>query len=278
MDLRNLALQAFSLSDPQAKVEAVLALFKQRHETRLDTHVALHLQYDDAQPGNPPQLQLVAPQDVPRRSPYTRDGLAALAHSIAHIEYNAIALALDAVWRFADMPTSYYQDWLQVAYEEAQHFSLLQERLRHMGYAYGDFAAHQGLWDVCSATRHHITARMALVPRTLEARGLDATPVIQDKLRRVGSPDALALLPVLDTILREEIGHVATGNRWFYWLCEREQREPHAFYAYAAQHYRAPKPKPPFNLQARAQAGFSATELEQLLLQNQHEQRPTPAN
>lgn len=278
MELRNLALQAFSISDPQAKVEAVSALFKQRHEIALDTLSPLHQQHSDIQPGNPPTLQLVAPPDVPRRSPYTRDGLAALTHSIAHIEYNAIALALDAVWRFADMPAPYYHDWLQVAYEEAQHFGMLQERLEHMGYSYGDFAAHQGLWDVCSATREHITARMALVPRTLEARGLDATPVIQDKLRRVGSPEALALLPVLDTILREEIGHVATGNRWFYWLCEREQRDPNAFYAYAAQHYRAPKPKPPFNLEARAQAGFSPAELEQLLLQNHHEQRPVTAH
>ena len=130
-----------------------------------------------------------------------------------------------------------------------------------MGWDYGDFPAHQGLWAMCEKTAHDIVARMALVPRTLEARGLDATPQIQAKLRQVGTPDALAAVGILDTILREEIVHVAIGNHWYRWLCAREGLEPEAHYPVLAQRYEAPRPKPPLNDSARLAAGFSETEL-----------------
>jgi len=173
------------------------------------------------------------------------------------------------------MPAAFYRDWLQVAAEEAQHFGLLRDHLRSMGWDYGDFPAHQGLWTMCEKTAHDITARMALVPRTLEARGLDATPLIQHKLRQVGSPDALAAATILDTILREEVGHVAIGNHWYTWLCERQGLEPQAHYALLTQRYEAPRPKPPLNHAARLQAGFSATEL-QWLEYGQTQEEPTP--
>ena len=143
-------------------------------------------------------------------------------HAIAHIEFNAINLALDAIWRFDGMPPAYYHDWLRVAAEEATHFEMLRSHLRTQGHDYGDFPAHQGLWTMCEKTQHDIVARMALVPRTMEARGLDATPLIQRKLRQVGTSDALAAATILDTILHDEVGHVAIGNHWYRWLCERE--------------------------------------------------------
>ena len=170
-------------------------------------------------------------------------------------------LALDAVWRFDGMPRAFYLDWLRVAAEEARHFRLLRTHLQGMGWDYGDFPAHQGLWAMCEKTAHDIVARMALVPRTLEARGLDATPQIQAKLRQVGTPDALAAVGILDTILREEIGHVAIGNHWYRWLCAREGLEPEAHYPVLAQRYEAPRPKPTLNDSARLAAGFSETEL-----------------
>lgn len=182
-------------------------------------------------------------------------------HSIAHIEFNAINLALDAVWRFAQLPSDYYQDWLQVAHEEAHHFSMLQDYLHGLGYTYGSFPAHDGLWNLCEATRHNVTSRMALVPRTLEARGLDATPVIQAKLRKVGSSQAIAAVAILDVILAEEIGHVAIGNRWYHWLCMRDGLDPHTFYVQEAARHRAPAPKPPLNLGARRRAGFTEAEI-----------------
>ena len=196
-----------------------------------------------------------------RRSPATLEGRAILVHAIAHIEFNAMNLALDAVWRFDGMPRAFYLDWLQVAAEEARHFRLLRTHLQGMGWDYGDFPAHQGLWAMCEKTAHDIVARMALVPRTLEARGLDATPQIQAKLRQVGTPDALAAVGILDTILREEIGHVAIGNHWYRWLCAREGLEPETHYPVLAQRYEAPRPKPPLNDGARLAAGFSETEL-----------------
>ncbi len=203
--------------------------------------------------------------DVPHRSPFTPGGLAALLHAVCHIEFNAINLALDAVWRYTGMPPDFYTDWLRVADEEATHFGLLRTHLQSLGHGYGDFPAHDGLWEMCVKTQHDVTARMALVPRTLEARGLDATPLIQARLRKVGTPAALRAVEILDVILRDEIGHVAVGNRWYGWLCARQGLEPIAHYRVLARTHAAPRLKPPFNHEARRAAGFSQAELDHLL-------------
>ena len=195
------------------------------------------------------------------RSPFTTEGRAALLHAIAHIEFNAINLALDAVWRFAGMPRAFYADWLRVASEEALHFSLLREHLQSLGHDYGDFDAHDGLWTMAERTAGDVVARMALVPRTLEARGLDATPPLQAKLARAGDARAVA---ILDVILRDEIGHVAIGNRWYDWLCARDGIDPVAHYADLVRRHAAPRLRAPFNLEARRAAGFSAAELDAL--------------
>jgi uncharacterized ferritin-like protein (DUF455 family) len=168
------------------------------------------------------QPKLVAHKEVPKRSIHTPLGFAAMVHSIAHIEWNAIRLALDAIWRFDGMPEQYYTEWMRVADEETKHFNLLEALLKDLGYTYGDFTAHDGLWHMCEITKHDIVARMALVPRTLEARGLDATPLVQAKLKKMmrlkngtGSelaPWAAKLDAILDIILTEEVGHVAIGN------------------------------------------------------------------
>ena len=162
------------------------------------------------------------------------------------------------------MPRGYYLDWLRVAAEEAKHFGMLRAHLQSMGYDYGDWPAHQGLWTMCEKTQHDIVARMALVPRTLEARGLDATPLIQAKLRQAGTPDALAAVAILDTILSDEVGHVAIGNHWYRWLCARAGLEPEAHYATLVQRHEAPQHRPPFNDAARRLAGFTETELQWL--------------
>lgn len=215
-------------------------------------------------PGRPLRPELLRHTEMARRSPATPHGRAVLMHAIAHIEFNAINLALDAVWRFAGMPDAFYRDWLRVAAEEASHFNLLQAHLRATGHAYGDFPAHQGLWTMCEKTSHDIVARMALVPRTLEARGLDATPQIQRKLQQVGTPDALAAVKILDVILSEEIGHVAIGNHWYRFVCERDGLEPETHYPVLVRQYEAPRLKPPFNHEARRAAGFSDAEIDWL--------------
>ena len=262
MELRQRALAALCLPDPAAKVAATRTLFDQ----------SATLLVADQAPAEPPQLpgrparpQLVHPAKVPRRSPFKPEGLAALLHAIAHIEFNAINLALDAAWRFDGMPREFYLDWLRVAAEEAYHFTLLREHLQTLGFAYGDFPAHDNLWQMCEKTRGDIVARMALVPRTLEARGLDATPLIQDKLRNVNTPNALRAVDILDIILRDEIGHVAIGNHWYRWLCEREGLDPVAHYGVLVERYQAPRLYPPFNAAARRRAGFTDEELAWML-------------
>ena len=262
------ALHALRLTDPHEKVAATRALAADVRAHPPDDacwHAPVRTAGDDTGvPGRPERPLRVSATAVPARSPFTDEGRAALVHSICHIEFNAINLALDALWRFDGMPAAYYRDWLRVADEEALHFTLIHAHLQGMqgpGWRYGDFPGHDGLWTMCEKTKDDVTARMALVPRTLEARGLDATPLIQAKLARVGTPDARAAIGILDVILRDEVGHVAIGNRWYRWLCERDGRDPLAHYRMLYRRHEAPRLRPPFNLAARERAGFTAEEL-----------------
>lgn len=208
--------------------------------------------------GIPERPHLAAPASMPRRQLNGPENHAALIHALAHIEFNAINLALDAVQRYADLPRAFYADWLQVAAEEAYHFRLLRDHLRSLGKDYGDLPAHAGLWEMAEKTAHDPLARMALVPRLLEARGLDVTPDIQRKLRGYG--DA-AGADILDIILRDEIGHVAAGDRWFRYLCGQRGLKPEAAFLALLAAPGVPRPRRPFNESARLAAGFSAEEL-----------------
>jgi uncharacterized ferritin-like protein (DUF455 family) len=258
-ELRQLALEALLQTDPAQKVQLTLQAMIQAGTIAVAAE--LELQASAGLPGCPERPELHSPLNVPKRSPFTPEGLAALLHAVTHIEFNAINLALDAVWRFGGMPRAYYLDWLKVAAEEAHHFSLLRAQLQAMGHDYGDFPAHTGLWDMTRKTEGDVLARMALVPRTLEARGLDATPPMQAKLRKVGTPDALRIVDILDVILADEIGHVAIGNYWYRQLCAQRGLEPVATYALLARQYEAPRVKGPLNLDARRRAGFDEVEL-----------------
>lgn len=275
MELRYLALEALCLTDPTAKLTAVHDLWAQRHVLSLVTTAISVTPASMSQvPGRPDRPQRIEPSKVPSRSPFTPEGRAALLHAIAHIEFNAINLALDAVWRFDHLPEAFYLDWLQVAEEEANHYSLLVEHLASMGYAYGDFDAHDGLWLMALRTQDNLLARMALVPRTLEARGLDATPAIQAKLAQAGDGRAVE---ILDVILREEIGHVAIGNRWYAWACAQAGIvDPEAHYRKLLLEHHAPWPRA-INHAARLQAGFTAEALDalQTLSAQRHARSPT---
>jgi uncharacterized ferritin-like protein (DUF455 family) len=262
MELRQRALQALCTADPTLKAAQARDLYSQIDSLDVAAEAPLPA---TVLPGRPDRPVLIHPAKVPRRSPFKPEGLAALLHAIAHIEFNAINLALDAVWRFDGMPRPFYADWMRVAAEEAYHFGLLRDHLSTLGHGYGDFPAHDNLWAMCEKTKDDIVARMALVPRTLEARGLDATPLIQEKLRRVGTPQAARAVEILDVILADEIGHVAIGNHWYRWLCEREGLDPVAHYGALVERYAAPRLYPPFNEAARRRAGFSEEELAWLL-------------
>lgn len=209
-------------------------------------------------PGRPLKPELVSPLLVPRRRLGTKVGRAAMIHAITHIEFNAINLALDAAHRFADMPIAYYTDWLRVAAEEATHFGLLSQHLASLGHHYGDFAAHEGLWEMALKTTHDPLVRMALVPRVLEARGLDATPAITRKLQQIGDTRAVEILAIIE---RDEIGHVAVGSRWFAYLCAQRGLEPAATFRQLLTEYDVPPPRLPINIEGRRQGGFSEAEL-----------------
>jgi uncharacterized ferritin-like protein (DUF455 family) len=209
-------------------------------------------------PGRPGRPRLVHPRDLPRRSFGSDEGRAAFIHAIAHIELNAVDLAWDAAYRFRGMPQAYYADWVRIADDEARHFAMLRARLQTLGYDYGDFDAHNGLWEMCEKTAHDGLARMALVPRVLEARGLDVTPGMIVKLRALGD-DATA--GVLEVILREEVAHVAAGSRWFRWHCARRGVAPEPKFRELLAEYARAVLHGPFNLEARCAAGFSEEEL-----------------
>ena len=271
LELRQLALEYLCETDVNTKVNHVLALkqFPPHQNTcpasRIDTgsqgiqkSSGLYPNKQNTIPGRPAQPQLVSPLELPKRSMRADEGRAALIHALAHIEFNAINLALDAIWRFGDMPENYYCDWLKVATEEAYHFSLLNAHLQSLGYMYGDFAAHNSLWEMVDRTKNDVLARMALVPRTMEARGLDATPALRNKFAQIHDTK---MVEILDIILRDEIGHVAIGNIWFNWLCNNRNLESIATFKQLCADYRAPTLKPPFNMPARRSAGFSEAEL-----------------
>lgn len=259
MSVHALARQALMLDDVDAKCAAVQQL---RQDWEAGRCVVIEGADDTEavwQAGRPELPLLVEPQAVPFRGPGTPEGHAALLHAIAHIEFNAINLALDCVMRFKSLPAGFHAGWIQVADEEALHFGLVRQRLRGLGYDYGDFPAHNGLWEMACRTADDVVARMALVPRVLEARGLDATPPIMEKLRRVGDAESVA---VLEIILRDEVGHVALGDQWFRTLCAGRGLEPELHYRKLIERFNAPWPQPPLNLDARLRAGFSQNELD----------------
>jgi len=212
--------------------------------------------------GNPSCVEMVDPKLVKRRSVQSELGKAALIHAILHIEYNAINIALDALYRFRNMPLDYYHDWLKVAAEEAYHYHLLEQYLAQLGYQYGDFPAHGGLWEMVQKTGYDVLVRMALVPRLLEARGLDVTPEIAKRLKAAGDEKAYEILQI---IFHDELGHVAVGNRWYHYLCEQRGLDPLDTFARLLEKHAPTYLRRPFGIEARRKAGFQEDELDLIM-------------
>jgi len=262
--LYELTQQALLAPDPETKCTQAASLYDawQSGQLHFDSDSPI-LPVDD--PGRPAKPQLIDPRKLGRRSIATEQGRIYLLHSFAHIEFTAINIALDAVYRFRDMPESYIGDWLLVASEEAKHFRLLETSLRQRGSGYGDCEAHGGLWDMVCRTRHDSLHRMALVPRVMEARGLDVTPGMIERFQQVDDDDAVAILRV---IYDDEIGHVRIGNRWYQYLCEQRQLDPIETFQGLINDYLGGQLRGPFNWPGRVEAGFEESEL-RLLEQNQ---------
>ena len=248
-------------ASPEAKVERTFAAAQAFARGELAIHYDASSPEPIRMPGRPARPTLVHPRELPRRGFGSDEGRAAFIHAVAHIEFNAIDLAWDAVYRFRGLPDAYYADWVSVANDEARHFTMLRQRLSDFGRDYGDFDAHNGLWEMAEKTAHDGLARMALVPRVLEARGLDVTPGMIAKLRGLGD-DATAA--ILDIILREEVAHVAAGSRWYRWHCERTNVDPRERFRELLREHAGGVLHKPFNTEARLAAGFDADELESL--------------
>nr|WP_227459847.1 ferritin-like domain-containing protein [Laribacter hongkongensis] len=248
-------------TDPAAKCRQVQALAAASRTGRLRVRTDAPPAVPLPAPGAPSSPRLIDPRDVPRRRTSSREGRIALLHAIAHIEFNAINLALDAAWRFRRLPDAFRADWIRVAEEEARHYQLVVARLADYGCDYGDLDAHAGLWEMVVKTAHDPLVRMALVPRLMEARGLDVNPGIQQKFAAAGDTASVAALEV---ILAEEVGHVAIGNHWFGVLCRQRGLEPLATFVDLLAEYAIPAPRPPFNLAGRQAAGFTPAEIDWL--------------
>ncbi len=214
--------------------------------------------YSACKPGRPDYPELISPKNLPKRKLSTPEGQAAMIHSFAHIEFNAINLVWDLICRFQEMPMEFYQDWAKVASEETQHFELLSGRLAELGYRYGDLPAHDGLWQMAEDTGHDLILRLGVVPRILEARGLDVTP---DLIRRFKEINDYKTAKILDTIYKEEIGHVHTGTKWFRFACQMQDKNAEDEFRNILSSF-MPRSPGKLNHAARKKAGFSQIELE----------------
>ena len=260
MNLYRSAYHCLMLDDIPQKQACVDALYNNWQAGKLNRE-EFELQRIEI-PGRPDKPELIHPAKLKQRKLGSELGRATLIHAITHIEFNAINLALDAVYRFRDMPDDYYTDWLQVAHEESCHFSLLKQRLEDLGYHYGDFPAHNGLWEMVLKTDHDVMTRMALVPRVLEARGLDVTPPMMQKLQKAGD---IKTVEALKIILRDEIGHVAIGSRWFKYCCEKRGLPHEEQFRLLLKEYMGVGLRGPFHTEARIKAGFSQEEIDELI-------------
>jgi len=212
------------------------------------------------------RCNIVSPKDLPTRKDFhTVEGLASLVHSIAHIEYSAIDLALDAVYRYPLMPQAYKKDWLEVASDEIRHFKMLNTLLTELGFYYGSFPVHSGLFDASLKTAHNILDRMAIIPRYFEASGLDVSPMIIKKLHNKRNlPNVAKLIEILNIIYEEEIDHVLKGDRWFKYLCDKEGKSEAVYFEILKAYDLLDKHRPHINVEARKEAGFSCVEIKQL--------------
>ena len=258
MELRAHCLKALASTDLNKKLNQVKVIYEsfKSHQMTIDSKA--DIQHNYHLPGAPLTPQIVPPRLVEKRSSSTEHGKLIFVHALAHIEFSAINLALDIIWRFKDLPDQFYNDWLQIAYEEHLHFNLLNDYLKKFDLIYGSFNAHNSLWEMAERTRHDLIHRLALIPRTMEARGLDVTPPIIEKFKQQKDGEIAAILQI---IYEEEIRHVSIGNIWYRWACEAQKLDPHETYKNLLKTYDIELNYEKLNKEARYKAGFLKEEL-----------------
>ena len=239
--------------DPRAKAMAARAVARDWAHGRLAPLFDMAMPDAPARPTTP---VLLPPKAMPKRGRGgSQRGRIALIHALAHIEFVAIDLALDAAGRFgADRGGGFVTDWLGVAADEAMHFSLLARRLVALGSHYGALPAHDGLWDAARETAHDVAARLAVVPMVLEARGLDVTPMTIERFAGAGD---MRTARILQRILDDEVRHVGLGTKHFRAVCAGRGESPPLYWKTLVERHFRGAVKPPFNDSARAMAGLS---------------------
>ena len=258
MELRANCLKALAINDLNEKLNQVNVIYESFKSDQLTIDSDADIQNVYHLPGAPSKPQIVPPKLVEKRSTSTEQGKLIFIHALAHIEFSAINLALDIIWRFKNLPDQFYSDWLQIAYEEHVHFSLLNNYLKKFGLSYGSFNAHNSLWEMADRTSHDLIHRLALIPKTMEARGLDVTPPIIEKFKQQKDDDIVAILQI---IYEEEIHHVSIGNIWYRWACESQKLDPHETYKKLLGAYDIKLNYQKLNKEARYRAGFLKEEL-----------------
>ena len=258
MELRAHCLKALASTDLNKKLNQVKVIYESFRSHLMTIDSKADIQHTYHLPGAPLTPQIVAPRLVEKRSTSSEQGKLIFVHALAHIEFSAINLALDIIWRFKDLPDQFYSDWLQIAYEEHLHFNLLNDYLKKFDLSYGSFNAHNSLWEMADRTRHDLIHRLALIPRTMEARGLDVTPPIIEKFKQQKDDDIAAILQI---IFEEEIRHVSIGNIWYRWACKAQKLAPHETYKNLLKTYDIELNYEKLNKEARYKAGFLKEEL-----------------
>jgi uncharacterized ferritin-like protein (DUF455 family) len=258
VELRANCLEALAINDLNEKLNRVKDIYESFKSNQVAIDSKADIQNSYHLPGAPLEPQIVPPRLVEKRSTSTEHGKLIFIHALAHIEFNAINLALDIIWRFKDLPDQFYSDWLQIAYEEQTHFNLLNDYLKKFGLSYGSFNAHNSLWEMADRTSHDLIHRLALIPKTMEARGLDVTPPIIEKFKQQKDDE---IASILQTIYEEEIHHVSIGNIWYRWACESQNLNSHETYKKLLVSYDIKLDYQKLNKEARYRAGFLKEEL-----------------
>jgi len=258
MSLFKLAYEALICNSVEKKILLIGDLKK--HQIPFDIKKSIVNVIKIPSPGRPLKPNLVDFKGAPKRD-RSDSGMIKNIHAICHIEFNSINLALDAIYRFQEMPHQYYADWIRVANEETTHFSLIKDYLESVGHSYGDFDAHNGLWQMTVDTDYDVLSRMALVPRVLEARGLDVTPRIRKKFK---DAKLHKMVEILDIIFKDEIGHVKIGNYWYQYLCHKRDLDPINTFDLLIKKHIGSNLRGPFNIEARLLSNFSQNELDYL--------------
>jgi len=269
--IQDMCLAVLATAHPASKAENALETAKLWKNGTLDCGGTWKISNSIGEPARPDNPELIPPGKTPRRRLSSVQGRIALLHAIAHIEFNAIDLAFDLIARFGneacfspENQQDFITDWINVGEDEARHFKMVENRLNDLDAKYGDLPAHNGLWEAAESTRHDLSARLAIAPLVLEARGLDVTPPMIEKLMSAGDSCSADILRV---IYKEEITHVAAGARWFKYICNNRNLPPkNHFQNLVKKHFKG-LVKPPFNTEARDLADLSADFYEPLSVQ-----------